>query len=212
MLEDVEEREGNSSGQNKSWSEVTLAVEPPYWRLPRNGNRYFVAPKTEHQHVKREHDEEEMWVRDESAADVFLAIGWLVEKIQDGQAQTTRYACTLNISTDPVSMWLIYDYRQPNDHGYLRTSNVPTVEEPDLYLDPADDCRMTPSTAAEPAAAMGQEGGQEKYNGYMDQPVYTKTPPETGPKILLPLLAVQKSQQLSFLTAPPTRNYYARSE
>ncbi|KAL8651130.1 MAG: hypothetical protein Q9210_003431 [Variospora velana] len=43
-------------------------------------------------------------------ADFFLPLGWLVEHGQDGLYCPTRYVCLLNISTQPMSIWLMYDY------------------------------------------------------------------------------------------------------
>ncbi|KAL8919374.1 MAG: hypothetical protein Q9208_006827 [Pyrenodesmia sp. 3 TL-2023] len=43
-------------------------------------------------------------------ADFFLPLGYLVEHGKDGMFCPTRYACLLNISTQPMSIWLMYDY------------------------------------------------------------------------------------------------------
>ncbi|KAL8901820.1 MAG: hypothetical protein Q9207_005012 [Kuettlingeria erythrocarpa] len=43
-------------------------------------------------------------------ADFFLPLGWLVEHGKDGMYCPTRYVCLLNISTQPMSIWLMYDY------------------------------------------------------------------------------------------------------
>lgn len=49
--------------------------------------------------------------------DVFLPVGWLSEIIPGseelvrGKSRPTRYACMLNISTKPMSMWLVFVYQ-----------------------------------------------------------------------------------------------------
>ena len=162
MIDDIEWG-GSPVEKGKSGSDATLVIDDPYWRLHREGLRFFVAPKTQDKHLKYEDSEDKMWVRDEMAGDIFLDLGWLVEKGKDGQDRTTRYVCALNLSTDPVSMWLIYDYRQPNDYDYLCTSKVPAAGEPYIYLE------APYNLAAVSKAATGKEGGQVEPKGYMDQ-------------------------------------------
>ena len=165
MLEDLEGQDDDTEEDGhtgkRSWSDVTLTIDPPYWRLYRDqsqGIDFFVAPKTKDQRVKSE-DQEKMWVREETAADIFLQLGWLVEKSKDGPEQMTRYVVALNLSTNPFSMWLIYDYRQPDDMGHLYTAKVPAVGEPDLYMDPV----------SEVASGKEKEEVRETYKGYLDR-------------------------------------------
>lgn len=47
--------------------------------------------------------------RDSPVACVFVALGWLAEK-QDKTKMTTYYVVLLNLSTQPASVWLMYDY------------------------------------------------------------------------------------------------------
>ena len=173
LLENVKELEINPSGKSNSWSDITFGIESPYWRLYRsdhNGERVFVAPKTKTKSLKKQGTKDEIWIREDAAGDKFLALGWLVENNQDG-ARTTRYVCALNTSTKPVSMWLIYDYRQPNDDDYLYTSDVPTVAQQNLYLDPTDDGQVISHPPKGPAPVTGKEGVEQNFNkGYMDQP------------------------------------------
>ena len=51
--------------------------------------------------------------------DVFIPLGWLVERNKGTFHRTTRHVCTLNISTKPISFWLIYHY------GLLDTPSAP---------------------------------------------------------------------------------------
>ena len=169
MLEDLEEGEDDDPKEDghakrRSWSDITLTIDPPYWLLYRDeyqGPVFFVAPKTKAKRVKSQDAQEKIWVREESAGDNFLQLGWLAEKKNnDGPEQMTRYIVALNLSTNPLSMWLIYDYRQPDALGHLHTANVPAIGEPDLYMDPVSE------------AAIGkgkEEAPEKKHNGYLDQ-------------------------------------------
>ena len=175
-LDDLEELEQKSSRESNTWSNITFDIESPYWRLYRNdyeGDRYFVAPKTKDQRLTGKGKEEEMWIRKDDAGDQFLAMGWLVEdKVDDAHgAQTTRYVCALNISTNPISMWLIYDYRLPDDDNHLHTSSVPTMADQNFYLSPIDDSQVTSNTTTAPAVTTGKKGlHKDVNNGYMGQP------------------------------------------
>ncbi|KAL8904882.1 MAG: hypothetical protein Q9207_002977 [Kuettlingeria erythrocarpa] len=46
----------------------------------------------------------------DTTADLFLPLGWLVEHGKNAKYCPTRYVCLLNISTMPMSLWLMYDY------------------------------------------------------------------------------------------------------
>ncbi|KAL8653696.1 MAG: hypothetical protein Q9210_001946 [Variospora velana] len=59
---------------------------------------------------------------------VFVALGWLREKdlpsISEGGMQTTYYVVLLNLSTDPVSVWLMFDYHlEADDECRFRWTN-----------------------------------------------------------------------------------------
>ncbi|KAI4179889.1 MAG: hypothetical protein LQ346_007096 [Caloplaca aetnensis] len=60
---------------------------------------------------------------------VFVALGWLRErdlpsKSEGGGMQTTYYVVLLNLSTDPVSVWLMFDYHlQADDVCLYRWTN-----------------------------------------------------------------------------------------
>ncbi|KAL9030709.1 MAG: hypothetical protein Q9196_001207 [Gyalolechia fulgens] len=54
----------------------------------------------------------------DTEADFFLPLGWLVEHGKDGLYCPTRYVCLLNISTQPMSIWLVYDYVVRNEIDY----------------------------------------------------------------------------------------------
>lgn len=49
-------------------------------------------------------------IADDTGADFFLPLGWLVENGRDGGYCPTRYVCLLNVSSLPMSVWLLYDY------------------------------------------------------------------------------------------------------
>lgn len=51
---------------------------------------------------------------DEVDGDFFLPLGLLVD---EDTKEITRYVCALNISTNPTSMWLIYDYYGDDENG-----------------------------------------------------------------------------------------------
>ncbi|KAL8750950.1 MAG: hypothetical protein Q9184_006236 [Pyrenodesmia sp. 2 TL-2023] len=57
---------------------------------------------------------------------VFVALGWLREKDMGAEErmQTTYYVVLLNLSTNPVSVWLLFDYHLEEDDGFpLRWTN-----------------------------------------------------------------------------------------
>ena len=74
-----------------------------YWRLHDEKGNTFAAPKSE------------LWISPTVGdGDVFVPLGWLVERHQGSDFhRSTLYVCCINLSTDPVSVWLIYDYRFP---------------------------------------------------------------------------------------------------
>ena len=118
-----EENEQTSGEASDAYS----LMDPPYFRIYREKEGFFAVPKTQHQNMQTT-----AWVgEDNAAADVFLALGWLVKHIKDRGRRVTRYVCALNLSTDPVSMWLIYDYRQPDFcyNDYMFTAAIPTFPD-----------------------------------------------------------------------------------
>ncbi|KAI4125731.1 MAG: hypothetical protein LQ338_004121, partial [Usnochroma carphineum] len=109
-------------------------------------------------------------------ADYFLPLGWLVEN-----GTTTRYVCLLNISSSPMSVWLMYDYVFLDDEdedvvelentkmiydGYLNGGAPETkmktkelVEEQDMFLlyrDIADWDPKKPKAGPKPATKAGK--------------------------------------------------------
>ncbi|KAI4120894.1 MAG: hypothetical protein LQ338_006701 [Usnochroma carphineum] len=109
-------------------------------------------------------------------ADYFLPLGWLVEN-----GNTTRYVCLLNISSSPMSVWLMYDYVFVDDEdddvvelentkmiydGYLDGGTPETmmktkelVEEQDMFLlyrDIADWDPKKPKAGPNPATKAGK--------------------------------------------------------
>ena len=61
----------------------------------------------------------------EVKGDFFLPLGWLVESNKEGTKRATRYVCLLNISTDPLSLWLMFDY-------LIKDEKRQTIKIPDL--------------------------------------------------------------------------------
>ncbi|KAL8749044.1 MAG: hypothetical protein Q9184_006961, partial [Pyrenodesmia sp. 2 TL-2023] len=57
-------------------------------------------------------------------ADLFFPLGWLVEHGQNAKYCPTRYVCLLNISTQPMSLWLMYDYVNDNEIEFENTMVV----------------------------------------------------------------------------------------
>ena len=103
-----------------------------YWRLQSKGRGWFVAP------TAKSEDGKEQWVAEANEGDVFVPLGWLVERNEGGFHRTTRYVCTLNISTKPISFWLVYDYGVLET--LLATAVTPVPPGPrTCYHDPAAD-------------------------------------------------------------------------
>ncbi|KAL8833120.1 MAG: hypothetical protein Q9170_004478 [Blastenia crenularia] len=79
-------------------------------------------------------------------ADFFLPLGRLVEHWDSRKYCPTRYACLLNISTSPLSVWLVYDYVMEDGDvfqntwsvyddsrdGYLTSNMLPTAKTEEL--------------------------------------------------------------------------------
>ena len=62
---------------------------------------------------------------------VFVALGWLVENegfVQSGAEQTkrrtTNYVVLLNLSTKPISLWLMYDYHSMDEATEIRSNRL----------------------------------------------------------------------------------------
>ena len=59
---------------------------------------------------------------------VFLALGWLVEKTKTSNSVldkcTTNYVVLWNISTNPSSLWIVYDYDSIHDDGEFRLNEL----------------------------------------------------------------------------------------
>ena len=97
--------------------------EDVYWHLQRSGREYFIAQGSEH-------NLKPVWTENLFESDVFIAFGWLVESNETGFHRTTNYVYCLNLSTEPMSLWLIYDYCQPDPEeiGLLRIADVPDCQ------------------------------------------------------------------------------------
>lgn len=61
----------------------------------------------------------------EVKSDFFLPLGWLVESNAKGMKRATRYVCMLNISTKPLSPWLMFDYLTKDTKG--KTISIPDL-------------------------------------------------------------------------------------
>lgn len=138
-----------------------------YWHLQRSEREYFVAQDIEQ-------SREPTWTADVTKSDRFIAIGWLVESNQAGFHRTTNYVCCLNLSTKPMSLWLIYDYRQPDPEqvGVVRTADVPDRQS--SYNDPAWDHEESHTSCKSTGEATRECHNKssllnQKRAGYMEQ-------------------------------------------
>lgn len=80
----------------------------------------------------------------EVKGDFFLPLGWLVESNVNGTKRATRYVCMLNISTKPLSLWLMFDYLIKDNKG--KAINIPdltNIYDDDIYGLPSGFCDMT---------------------------------------------------------------------
>ncbi|KAL8752069.1 MAG: hypothetical protein Q9184_005857 [Pyrenodesmia sp. 2 TL-2023] len=67
---------------------------------------------------------------DRASGDFFLPLGSLVEtKNDEGEKRLTNYCWALNVSTDPVSLWLVFDYVMVTPSG-----DDATIEISEVYL------------------------------------------------------------------------------
>ncbi|KAL8919376.1 MAG: hypothetical protein Q9208_006829 [Pyrenodesmia sp. 3 TL-2023] len=74
--------------------------------------------------------------------DFFLPLGSLVEAANDGgEKRLTNYCWALNISTDPVSVWLVYEYVTTDFLG-----DEITVQLSDIYLNQGNEWKEFPYT------------------------------------------------------------------
>ena len=78
----------------------------------------------------------------------FFALGWLVEQplqkpSEDSKRRVTKYIVMLDISRDPMSLWLVYDYNIMGPRGvhelYKGDENALEVYFPSWYDDDDDD-------------------------------------------------------------------------
>ncbi|MDI1493467.1 MAG: hypothetical protein OHK93_005257, partial [Ramalina farinacea] len=166
---DDEKIEQDKSDEEEA-GQLHSSIPLPYWRIYRENTEYFAAPKDQQGKIRPagEHNDT-VWVDDPSTGDTFLALGWLIAKASCGRKRITRYVCALNLSTDPVSMWLIYDYRQPDFYEYLRLGEVPTIPDENYYLDYPNACDL--AGCKHPGDSTGRtEQKKEEKTGFMDQP------------------------------------------
>ncbi|KAL8975090.1 MAG: hypothetical protein Q9197_000669 [Variospora fuerteventurae] len=89
------------------------------------------------------------------SGDFFLPLGSLVEIASDGNnKRLTNYCWALNISTDPVSLWLVFDYVKTNFLG-----DDTNVQLSQIYLNQGNESRGFPYTFDEvPQAQQGYLG------------------------------------------------------
>ncbi|KAL8900410.1 MAG: hypothetical protein Q9207_005712 [Kuettlingeria erythrocarpa] len=79
---------------------------------------------------------------DRVSGDYFLPLGSLVEGPNDGKKKRlTNYCWALNISTDPVSLWLAFDYVKTNFVG-----DDTNVDLSEIYLNHGNEYRGFPYT------------------------------------------------------------------
>ena len=122
--------ESNSDGRSESLTlstsdgrseSLTLStgcynVRRPYFRSHYGDHEYLTLKPTETRVRK---------AGGRGGGDVFLTLGWMIERNQDGFHRATAYVCALNLSTEPVSMWLIFDYLLMTEDGRLAQRGLP---------------------------------------------------------------------------------------
>ncbi|KAI4128360.1 MAG: hypothetical protein LQ338_002762 [Usnochroma carphineum] len=79
-------------------------------------------------------------------SDSFIALGHLIEPDNEtpSACRVTNYVWALNVSTDPVSLWLVYDYVGVNDFGdefitdlsHIYDNDWNDMERPDVHTIP----------------------------------------------------------------------------
>ena len=145
-----------------------------YWRLcDKNGNS-FAASKSE------PYSKSTTWIPPEAGGgDVFVPLGWLVERHQgSGFRRATLYVCCINLSTDPVSFWLIYDYRFPYGMWKSTVKRTRGEEGPDPQTSYKDsNCNhccedsSCPATGHEADRCMTKSSRLDQTTpGYLEQP------------------------------------------
>lgn len=149
-----------------------------YWCLRHGGKGWFAAPKGKHgvAYADEAGNEREssFWVANADEGDVFLPLGWLVERNESGFHRTTRFVGALNLSTTPISFWLIFRYHAINaiwsSPSVDIASPATTYRHPKLdhahagascpkSEDGAEECQTTHSSDLDQTAS-----------GYMNQP------------------------------------------
>lgn len=144
-----------------------------YWRLCDEKGNTFAAPKS-----KPSSNSADRISPEADDGDVFVPLGWVVERHQgSGFHRVTRYACCINLSTDPVSLWFVYDYCLPDE---MRISNVEETGDkgPDprtCYNDPdwnhSLEGSSCPATLYEADRCMTKSSSLDQtMPGYLEQP------------------------------------------
>ncbi|MDI1493382.1 MAG: hypothetical protein OHK93_005170 [Ramalina farinacea] len=143
----------------------SYTIDPPYWWLTRIGKGFFVAPKNEHGQIDARRTQD-LWVGTKDASDIFLALGWLVEQVGARSRQVTRYVCALNLSTNPVSFWLVYDYIHEDNDDCLHLLDTPNVKEQGA----SSDCDDSDSDSISAGGQPPEKRLNEQKQGFMSQP------------------------------------------
>ena len=160
-----EKKQEEKKQEEEDASQTYLDIPLPYWRIYREGKGFLAVYKTQQKKMETADKYNVEWLNDPYAGDIFLALGWLVEQA-GGKRQITRYVCALNLSTNPVSMWLNYDYRQPDYcYDFLRTAAIPTFPDRNYYLD----CIVSCVPAEETGPSQQAKQNEEKNLGVMGQ-------------------------------------------
>ena len=139
--EGKEDKEGEAEeeeGKHKGYYDLEYTIDPPYWRFRRLDKGFFVVPKDERGEIDLTlfrqdlgRSQQDLWIGTKETGDVFLALGWLAEQVGASPRLVTRYVCALNLSTNPVSFWLIHDYLRRNDDERLESVDLPSAEGQD---------------------------------------------------------------------------------
>ena len=93
-IDSSDEEEDEQNEEDASHTSIDSRL--PYWRIRHKSKGYFVVPKTQQNEAETavsassadKHDK--AWVNDPNAGDIFLALGWLVNKQTGRQQRITQ--------------------------------------------------------------------------------------------------------------------------
>ena len=158
---DDEEDDRTKKESDTDPARPTYPYPSPYYRLKHGDRNSFITADLAGGKVKVE------WTKD-GGGDEFLALGFMTES-SNGVKRCTKYLYALNVSTKPVSLWLIFDYSDPRDgeFGHSSTHSFQTPDQKHVYGAPIfNTCYGQPSFTDETESV---EEARESGQGYMGQ-------------------------------------------